>query len=213
MEGNGYILFSPGTPHYYRHLETPFVNDWFHCEGDGMAKLLRGLNFPSDKLIQPADPSMISRHIMGMQQVIREGGSLMEQILDLELRSIFMKLSNSRIDVPDTDKAGRYFHLFSRLRNELYGSPYSRVSVAELAARVNLSKSYFQHMYKELFGCSVMFDMINGRLEYAKYLLAHTQLPVAEIAKLCGYENETHFMRQFKKFVGVTPTRYKTGGS
>ncbi|MEI0735875.1 AraC family transcriptional regulator [Paenibacillus sp. JTLBN-2024] len=51
--------------------------------------------------------------------------------------------------------------------------------------------------------------MINGRLEHAKYLLDNSSLPIAAIAKMCGYENDTHFMRQFKKFVGETPSGYK----
>ena len=68
-------------------------------------------------------------------------------------------------------------------------------------------QSYFQHIYKELFGCSVVTDMINRRLEYAKYLLQNSSLSIAAISKMCGNENDTHFMRQFKCFVGVTPNQ------
>jgi AraC family transcriptional regulator of arabinose operon len=82
--------------------------------------------------------------------------------------------------------------------------------VEQIASRVNLSKSYFQHIYKELFGCSVVSDIINGRLEYAKYLLGNSSLSIAVISKMCGYENDTHFMRQFKRFVGVTPSQYRS---
>ncbi|WP_258168564.1 AraC family transcriptional regulator, partial [Paenibacillus sp. AR247] len=95
--------------------------------------------------------------------------------------------------------AGRYLHQLSEIRSELYRSPQTSYSLDELAASVNLSKSYFQHLYKDLFGCSVSSDMINSRLEYAKYLLDNSSLSIGGIAKMCGYENETHFMRQLQK--------------
>lgn len=209
VDKNHYIVFSPNTTHYYRDLEKPFVNDWFHCEGSCLEQLLDQLDFPLDKPVKAIDPHMISKRIMELQNTVREEGPFSGQIVDLELKSLLMRLGNSQAKTSVPEKAGRYFLPLSQLRNELYSSPSIRLSVEELASRVNLSKSYFQHIYKELFGCSVMTDMINGRLEYAKYLLINTQLSVAEIAKLCGYENETHFMRQFKKFVGMRPSRYK----
>src|SRR5690606_15849792 len=107
------------------------------------------------------------------------------------------------------DKLRRYYIPFSELRHELYRSPHQTVSVSELAVQLNMSKSYFQHIYKDLFGCAVMTDIINAKLEHAKYLLDHSELSVTDIASLCGYENDTHFMRQFKKFIGVPPRQYK----
>lgn len=32
---------------------------------------------------------------------------------------------------------------------------------------------------------------------------------VGEISNLCGYENEVHFMRQFKKLTTLTPSEYR----
>jgi AraC family transcriptional regulator of arabinose operon len=84
------------------------------------------------------------------------------------------------------------------------------MTVEQIASRINLSKSYFQHIYKELFGCSVVSDMIYSRLEYAKYLLKNSSLSVSAIAKMCGYENDTHFMRQFKRFEGITPSQFRS---
>ena len=39
-------------------------------------------------------------------------------------------------------------------------------------------------------------------------------MDIASVAALCGYENQLHFMRQFKKFTGLTPSQYrmKTAG-
>jgi AraC family transcriptional regulator of arabinose operon len=51
--------------------------------------------------------------------------------------------------------------------------------------------------------------VIACKIPYAKTSLAATGGTVREIATLCGYENEEHFMRQFKREVGLTPTEYR----
>ncbi|MCM3786177.1 AraC family transcriptional regulator [Neobacillus mesonae] len=208
VEKNTFIFFQPQTPHYYCELESPFINDWFHCNGNDLYKFLVDLNFPLDTPIEATDPSLISRCIMELQNSYRLDGTLRERIIDCDLRSFFMKLSDLR-ERTAPHQLSRYYIQFTELRNELYRYPNKNSSVTELASQLNLSKSYFQHIYKELFSCSVMKDIINARLEHAKYLLDHSELPVTKIANSCGYENDTHFMRQFKKFVGVSPKQYR----
>ncbi|KRE32646.1 helix-turn-helix domain-containing protein [Paenibacillus sp. Soil522] len=209
-EKNSYILFHPATPHLYRELEEPFINDWFHCDGDDIAEFLSEINLPLDTPIKAVDPLLITRCIRELHGMSKLGGPLRDKIIDSDIRTLFMKLSNliERASLPD--KTSRYFRQFSELRGELYSSPQTHLPVEKIASRVNLSKSYFQHIYKELFGCSVVSDMINGRLEYAKYLLQNSSLSIAAISKMCGYENDTHFMRQFKRFVGVTPSHFRS---
>ncbi|MDQ0871427.1 AraC family transcriptional regulator of arabinose operon [Paenibacillus sp. V4I3] len=210
-EKNSYLIFQPSTPHLYRELEKPFVNDWFHCDGTEIQDFLLELNFPLDTPVKAADPLLITKCIMELHSINQLGGPLRDKIIDSDIRTLFMKLRNL-LDRPTLpDKTSRYFSQFSELRNELYSSPQTNRSVEKLASCMNLSKSYFQHIYKELFGCSVVIDIINSRLEYAKYLLENSSLSIAAISKMCGYENDTHFMRQFKKFVGFTPSQFKSG--
>lgn len=209
-EKNSYILFRPGTSYLYRELEIPFINDWFHCDGNEMMEFLMQLNLPLDTLIKAVDPLLITRYIRELHSISRLGGPLRDEIIDSDIRALLMKLSNlrERADLPY--KTSRHFRQFSELRGELYSSPQTHLSVEMIASRVNMSKSYFQHIYKELFGCSVVSDIINSRLEYAKYLLWNSSLPVTAISKMCGYDNDTHFMRQFKRFVGVRPSQYRS---
>ena len=42
--------------------------------------------------------------------------------------------------------------------------------------------------------------------EKAVTLLTTTDLRIGEIAEQCGYRHATHFMRQFKAQMGVTPS-------
>ncbi|MNR16168.1 Arabinose operon regulatory protein [compost metagenome] len=199
----------PHTQHRYGHLEKTFINDWFHCSGDGMESFLAEIDFPLDTPLYADDTMLISKCIMDMSNLIRQNSPLKERILDCELQSFFMKLVNLRNQSAVHENKSQYLLPFTKLRNQLYSAPNSSYTVDKLASSVNLSKSYFQHIYKELFGCSIIMDLINARLEYAKYLLTNSNTSIHLISRMCGYENDTHFMRQFKKFVGVTPSQFK----
>ncbi|ANF97006.1 helix-turn-helix transcriptional regulator [Paenibacillus bovis] len=208
IEKNTFIFFRPDTPYFYRELESPFINDWFHCSGENLSEFLADLPFPLDTPTTASDPLLISRCMMELQHVHRLNGPLREEIIDCDLRSFFMKLADL-LQRTASYPLHRYYAPLAELRNDLYRSPRQNISVTQLAEMLGMSKSHFQHMYKQLFGCSVMTDIINGRMEQAKYLLDHSEMSVTQIADTCGYENDTHFMRQFKKFVGSSPRTYR----
>lgn len=52
-------------------------------------------------------------------------------------------------------------------------------------------------------------DVINCKMNLARELLTSTSDTIAHVAQLCGYDNEEHFMRQFRKNNGVTLTVYR----
>ena len=95
------------------------------------------------------------------------------------------------------------------IRTKIYNMPYIEWTVDSLAAELNLSKSYFQHLYKQIFGVSAISDVINSRVEHGKYLLSSTDFSVRQIAEKCGYDSDIHFMRQFKSKSGMTPSAYR----
>jgi transcriptional regulator GlxA family with amidase domain len=57
--------------------------------------------------------------------------------------------------------------------------------------------------------------IIGRRLEHARSLLAHSNLPLVEIALACGFSSQSHFGNSFKKAFDLTPAQYRelgTGG-
>ncbi len=48
------------------------------------------------------------------------------------------------------------------------------------------------------------------RIDKAKQLLVHSNKRNNEIASLVGYSNEEYFSKVFKKYVGMTPAKYRT---
>ncbi|WP_037289837.1 helix-turn-helix domain-containing protein [Saccharibacillus sacchari] len=204
-----WMIFRPDTPYRYRNLDRSFVNDWLHFGGEEAEALLGDLKLPLDEPVPAVYSASLSRLVMELQRSVWLGGPLQERIIASDLTGFLMKLGNLRSLRPRPERTDRYFPQLSEIRSRLYSTPQQRYTIDELAAEVSLSRSHFQHVYKELFGCPVSLDMIHSRLEFAKYLLENGSQPVGVISNLCGYDNETHFMRQFKKFTGRTPSGYR----
>lgn len=83
------------------------------------------------------------------------------------------------------------------------------ISLKTLGALYNIHPVYLgQLFHKEV--NETFTDYINGyRIERAKELLKHSRMKVQEIARAVGYWETGYFNKQFKKYVGISPTEYK----
>ncbi len=78
-----------------------------------------------------------------------------------------------------------------------------------MADSLHISNGYLHTQYKNIFHTTCMKDVIHSRISNACELLSATQHSIEEIALSCGYHNTEHFIRQFKKEVGTTPSHYR----
>lgn len=78
-------------------------------------------------------------------------------------------------------------------------------TLAELAALVNMSPSYFSSLFKISMGCAPHQYLIRRRVDRAKILLREGKLTIAEIAHSLGFAHQSHLNRHFKRLVGITP--------
>ncbi len=80
-----------------------------------------------------------------------------------------------------------------------------RLSLQCLAALCDLSPWHFAVQFKSATGVSPGRYVLGRRLEFAKRLVMTTQLPVWDVAWSAGFENISHFRRQFRSHVGLLP--------
>lgn len=83
------------------------------------------------------------------------------------------------------------------------------LQVSDIAAMVNMSGSYFSHVFKKEEGISFVEYVYRVRMEHARYLLESSDLKVNEIADQVGIFNPNYFSTQFKKSVGQSPLEYR----
>lgn len=82
------------------------------------------------------------------------------------------------------------------------------LTVAEVAAVVQMSSYYFSRCFKQSTGLSPHQYIVQQRVERAKLLL-RSPLPLAQIAAQVGFASQSHFNRHFKRWVGLTPSQFR----
>jgi AraC-like DNA-binding protein len=78
-------------------------------------------------------------------------------------------------------------------------------TVADLAAKVGLSRSGFAARFNEIVGEPPLQYLAKWRVARAAELLRNTDHPVAEIADRVGYESVPSFSKAFKRWQGTSP--------
>lgn len=75
----------------------------------------------------------------------------------------------------------------------------------------DVSRQYFCRVFRERTGMRPVEYILHKRIEYAKQLLAHTDLEVREVAERSGFESESYFFRCWKRTEKETPAAYRRG--
>lgn len=83
-----------------------------------------------------------------------------------------------------------------------------KINICELAEKAGYSSSQFRNLFKKHTGLSPKNYVMQKRINAAKRLLADSELQVAEVAQMCGYDNIFDFSAIFKKHMGVSPSDY-----
>lgn len=207
---NALIIFPPGTHIHYGCDRAGYNDDWIHFVPDEKdLALWKSLALPLCQVVYPFDFHKLSEYVRMMSDCCHGPSLHKEKILD-SFMHIFLYSLQEELEKCSAPSGGqKYYPDFSRLRTQIYNDPAAPRTVPALAASLCLSISHFQHLYKQFFGISCQQDIINARLELAKYYLANSNMSVSGLAGFCGYESDLHFMRQFKKFTGMTHTDYR----
>lgn len=109
-----------------------------------------------------------------------------------------------RAYVPD-DRAAQIAPAMEKIHTEFYKN---ELRISELAALCGMSEVYFRRIFRALHGKGPKEYMIGMRIERARQLLSDGGFSVREVAALCGYFEETHFSREFKRHVGCAPSNF-----
>ena len=80
-----------------------------------------------------------------------------------------------------------------------------------MAARVNISPSYFSSIFSQEMGVTFVEYLTGVRMDKAKELLMCSNLKTSEIGYEVGYKDSHYFGYLFKKTVGCTPKEYRAG--
>jgi AraC family transcriptional regulator len=83
------------------------------------------------------------------------------------------------------------------------------VTIENLASVAGMSPAHFSRLFKEVLGDSPYQFVMDYRVEQAKRMLADRERPLIDIALSCGFSDQPHLNRIFKRLTGQTPKEYR----
>lgn len=83
------------------------------------------------------------------------------------------------------------------------------ISASALAERFGYHPAYLSALFKKYTGYPVLSYINHTRINASKNLLGASMIPIAQVAESCGFTDEKHFMKLFKRLEGLTPTQYR----
>ena len=88
-------------------------------------------------------------------------------------------------------------------------TPAEQWRLDDLARAVSLDPAYLGRLFGRHLGLTPMGYLARVRAERAATLLAHSDLPAAQVGAAVGWADPTYFARRFRTLVGLTPTEYR----
>lgn len=154
-------------------------------EGDSMQAIARLL---VDEVVSPKRHALYSENLVG---------SMVTGLLDLPVAQ------------DDSCMGGLTPQQMNKLIAKLGPRAEHRMTVAEMAATVGLSESWFASVFKKTTGQTPLQWQVGRRVEHAKQLLQDSDLSVAGVAAQLGFSDQSHLTKVFRQFAGDTPAAWR----
>ncbi|MDZ8275243.1 AraC family transcriptional regulator [Microbacterium aquimaris] len=198
------IVIPAGMAHRYFASETsPWTIWWMHVRGPEVSELITPLVSPTPHLV----------HLHSLDRIV----SLFDEVVST--------LSKRPTPVQLLAASGAAAHLLTRFAVDAAlpaeGTPLeramrhlearvdARVSVAELAAVVQVSPSHLSALFRQATGNGPAAFHASLKMTRARLLLDTTRMTIAEVATAVGYADPLYFSRQFSRVHGVSPRAYR----
>jgi len=186
--GQIFIVTPYENAHYVADESDPWEYVWIAFNGR-LAKKLDSLD--SRVFSTSYEPFAMIRDLQKRQDTREEVGAA-------ALFLIFAEIFSGRSRHP------HYVRRTVDTINSLYMRP---ITVEAIASDLRLDRRYLARIFKASMGMSVQEYLIKVRMEQAEKLL-RDGVSVSMTAELVGYNDPFNFSKMFKKYYGVSPSKF-----
>ncbi len=126
---------------------------------------------------------------------------------DLKIR--FKRVCNQMVQLIAKSAKDRTNGVIKIAKNYIEENYQRQFTINEVAKQLAITPSHLMHLFKQKTGSTFGDYLTAFRMKKAIDLLANTELSIADIANLVGYQDSNYFSRIFKSNQGMTPSEFK----
>lgn len=209
--GSAFFIYPDELVRYDADPEDPWEYRWVGFRGQQADALLAELDITP---VQPVLHGPCGRRpgalLKRIQKVLGQGGPACDLEAGGWFRLLLAELVQHRLTAKEQNpepasEIKRQIQHAVRWLTLQYAQP---VSIERMAQTLGYHRTHLSKMFKLHTGMSPMQFLLQVRMERAKLLLAEP-LTVEQVASSVGFADPLYFSKQFKKWVGVSPTEYR----
>ncbi len=199
----GEVFFIPPniSTYYIADKDDPWEYVWFGIHGEGLSPAFAAAGL-TDRTPVRAIPKAA---VQVMERVIEQADTL-TAFQAVAAAYTFLDVLTAGSSFARGTGEGAYVE---RAEEYLRQSLYKKTTVEEVAAHLNINRSYLTALFKKYHGVSTQQWMLQIKMETACRYLATTDYDVARIARSVGYEDMFVFSHAFRNMYGESPTSYR----
>jgi AraC-like DNA-binding protein len=197
--------------------KTPTVELWgqiiepltFRSLGKG--KMLGARFFPHTAALFINDPINLFNDVVSDFNYIagKDATTLHEKLWETEKLGDQIKLFEEYLinKLHQFQKKQQKFRVVNSAMNDLKREDFFE-NIEDVAARYNITSRYLQKLFVEYTGVSPKLYQKIHRFQKSLLLTGKDHESLTDIAYECGYFDQSHFVRDFKYFTGMTPSAF-----
>lgn len=148
----------------------------------------------------------IFRLLLDLHLKLEQNDSALEQEFEF-ISTIGLLLTRHAKDHFSLQPRGKEPHYVKLTRDYLRSHYAENVSLAQLTSITSLSPFHLLRVFRDQVGCPPHEYQTQLRIAHARKLMRKGS-SLAEVALETGFFDQSHFSRNFKRIVGVTPGQY-----
>lgn len=200
IAGQAFFIPSDIPMRYYPDKDDPWEYVWFTLYGkedvDAYSKLLN---------VSVTNPVITVKNFEKLKSALRK---MFDSLID-ETSGYFCALScfYQIMDICTSSAPKTEIQKIKNIIDESF--TIKSFNVEQLCSEVNISHPHLLRLFKNAYGTTIVKYILKKRIEYACNLLTSSDMPIKAVAFSCGFSDELHFMKTFKKELGISALSYR----
>ena len=210
---SGYCFLIPPneTFIYKQNNNDPWEYVWFEFDGDAVPNLIKSTNFAKDYFFKITSFDNILKSILHYKSLYtkrkKDSDTLFSTAYLLDIFTVLINDTQRRIENVDLNKFQLKIIKIKRYIDDNYNDP--DLNIATIASHFYFTQSYLTRLFKKYTKITPIQYLIKVRMEKASELLRQDNFSIQQIAESVGYKNQFYFSKEFKKYFGIMPSKYK----
>ena len=168
----------------------------------------RMLQLPELTFTTDVATEALFRHCMATSNWQSKDNHLaMEQVTNTILVTMIQNMGVTKLIAPI--KGGLSPKVSALVRDYMQANFHRQIYLSELAELAQLSEYHFCRMFKQSLAQTPQAYLLSIRIEQVKLRLHNKLESISDAALHCGFSNQSHMGRYFKKLVGISPRQYR----